>query len=157
MMRPSKLWVAAVLGMIVLGGGLAGCAAMKGESEKAAGPSLYRRLGGREGIRGVVDEFVANVVADPRVRGRFTALKPGDVEKLKTNLSDQICEATGGPCSYLGRDMKTVHTGMGITEEEWNATVEALVKALDKKGAGAKEKQELLALLGPMKGDIVGR
>jgi hemoglobin len=77
------------------------------------------------------------------------------VEKLKTNLADQICEATGGPCAYLGRDMKAVHQGMRITDAEWNATVEALVKALDKHKVGDKEKGELLALLGPMKRDIV--
>jgi hemoglobin len=53
--------------------------------------------------------------------------------------------------------MKATHTGMGITEAEWNATVEDLVKALDKHKIGAKEKSELLGLLGPMKGDIVGR
>src|SRR5881409_1157457 len=119
-------------------------------------PSLYQRLGGREGIRGVVDEFVAVVVADDRVKGRFAGLNPAAVEKLKTNLSDQICEAAGGPCSYLGRDMKDTHKGMNITEAEWNATVEALVKALDKYKVGEREKKELLAALGPMKADIVG-
>lgn len=122
-----------------------------------APPSLYRRLGGREGIAGVVGDFTANAVADDRIKNRFTGLTPAAVEKLKTNLADQICEATGGPCSYLGRDMKTTHRGMNITEVEWNATVEALVKALDKNKVPAKEKGELLAILGPMKGTIVGQ
>jgi hemoglobin len=119
--------------------------------------SLYQRLGGREGIAVVVDDFVANVVADNRINARFKALKPPEVFKLKTNLSDQICDATGGPCSYLGKDMKTAHKGMNVTEAEWNATVEALSKALDKHKVGAKEKQELLGALGPMKKDIVGQ
>ena len=106
---------------------LGACASM--QSEPAAGPSLYKRLGGREGIRGVVDDFVAFLVADPRVKDRFTKLTPAQVEKLKTNASDQICDATGGPCSYLGKDMKAAHTGMNITEVDWNATVEDLIKA----------------------------
>jgi hemoglobin len=130
-------------------------------------PTLYQRLqvrdgtgtlrGGRDAIALIVDAFVANVVADNRVKARFTSLQPPAVARLKANLSDQICEATGGPCSYLGRDMKTVHKGMAITEAEWNATVEALVKALDTYRVPANEKNELLAALGPMKKDIVGQ
>ena len=91
------------------------------------------------------------------MNARFKDLKPPEVEKLKSNLADQICEATGGPCSYLGKDMKTTHKGMKITEAEWNATVENLVKALDKHKVDAKDKQELLGALGPMKKDIVGQ
>jgi hemoglobin len=120
-------------------------------------PSLYRRLGGREGIAIVVADFVGFTVADDRVNARFKAMKPPEVEKLKSNLSDQICEATGGPCSYLGRDMKTSHKGMQISDAEWNACVENLGKALDKNKVGAAEKTELIGALGPMKPDIVGQ
>ena len=120
-------------------------------------PTLYKRLGGREGIRGVVDDFVAFLVADPRVKDRFTKLTPAQVEKLKTNASDQICDATGGPCSYLGKDMKAAHTGMNITEADWSATVEDLIKALDKRNVAKKDQQELIGLLAPMKKDIVGQ
>jgi len=120
-------------------------------------PSLYKRLGGRDGIALVVDDFIANMVADPRVNARFQGMQPPAVFRLKSNLSDQICDAAGGPCSYLGRDMKTTHQGMNVSEVEWNATVENLTKALDKHGVGAREKSELLGLLGPMKGEIVGQ
>ena len=120
-------------------------------------PTLYKRLGGREGIAIVVGDFVTNMAGDSRVSARFKDMKPADVEKLKSNLSDQICDATGGPCSYLGRDMKTVHKGMKITDAEWSATVENLSKALDKNKVDAKDKSELLGMLGPMKADIVGQ
>ena len=120
-------------------------------------PSLCKRLGGRDGIALVVDDFVANMVADPRVNNRFQGMPPPAVFKLRSNLADQICDATGGPCSYLGRDMKATHRGMQITDGEWDATVENLVRALDKHKVGAKEKSELLGLLGPMKGEIVGQ
>jgi hemoglobin len=134
---------------------LGACASM--EAKPAAGPSLYRRLGGREGIAIVVNDFTANMAADPRVNTRFKDAKPADLERFKSNLADQICEASGGPCSYLGKDMKTAHANMRITEGEWNATVENLVKALDKNNVNAQAKQELLGLLGPMKKDIVGQ
>lgn len=142
-----KGWV-----VIVLAVALTACATMADK-----GPSLYDRLGGRHPIALVVDDFVANVVADGRVNARFKSLKPAEVSKFKSNLSDQICQATGGPCSYVGKSMKESHTGMKITDAEWNATVEALVKALDKHKVPAKEKSELLAILGPLKGDIVGQ
>jgi len=125
--------------------------------EMPSGPTLYQRLGGRDALKGVVDDFVANLVADSRVSGRFKGLQPAAVSKLQTNLADQICDATGGPCAYLGRDMKTTHAGMGITDAEWSATVEDLVKSLNKFNVPVKDQQELLAILGPMKKDIVGQ
>src|SRR5262245_29149114 len=120
-------------------------------------PTLYKRLRGREGISNVVGDFVANMAADSRVNARFKDMKGPELEKLKSNLADQICDATGGPCAYVGRDMKTAHKGMQITEAEWNATVENLVKALDKNNVGAQAKGELLGALAPMKADIVGQ
>jgi hemoglobin len=135
--------------------GMYGCATMGDQA--ATAPSLYKRLGGREGIALVVGDFVGNMAADPRVNARFKDIKGPELEKLKSNLADQICDAAGGPCSYLGRDMKTTHKGMKITEAEWTATVENLGKALDKHKVPAKEKQELVGLLAPMKGDIVNQ
>jgi len=139
----------AVLAMAVV----VGCASTETQSE----PTLYKRLGGRDGIALVVGDFVTNMANDPRVNARFKDMKPPDVEKLKSHLADQICDATGGPCSYLGRDMKAAHKGMNISEAEWNATVENLVKALDKNKVGEREQKQLLAALGPMKSDIVGQ
>ena len=126
-------------------------------TSQEAAPSLYKRLGGREGIATVVNDFTANMAADARVNARFKDMKGPDIEKFKSNIADQICDATGGPCSYLGKDMKTAHKDMRITEAEWNATVENLVKALDKNNVPAQAKQELLGALGPMKKDIVGQ
>ena len=140
------------LAMLIAALNLAACATM-GDPP----PTLYRRLGGREGISIVVADFVTTMSGDSRVNARFKDMKGPDIEKLKSNLSDQICDATGGPCSYLGRDMKTAHTGMKISEAEWNATVENLVKAMDKSKVGPAEKSELLGALGPMKADIVGQ
>ena len=147
-----KRWLQWGMVLMMLTVTLGACATMS-EPE----PTLYKRLGGREGIRGVVDDFVAFLVADPRVKDRFTKLTPAQVEKLKTNASDQICDATGGPCSYLGKDMKAAHTGMNITEADWSATVEDLIKALDKRNVAKKDQQELIGLLAPMKKDIVGQ
>jgi hemoglobin len=142
-----------MLALLIATLSLAACATMGGDPP----PTLYKRLGGREGIALVVADFVTNMAGDSRVNARFKDMKGPEIEKLKSNISDQICDATGGPCSYVGRDMKTTHKGMKITEAEWNATVENLVKAMDKHKVGAKEKSDLLGALAPMKADIVGQ
>jgi len=113
---------------------------------------LYERLGGRDAIVAVVDDFVANVAADDRINGFFAKT---DIANLKRLLVEQICAGSGGPCSYSGRDMKSAHRGMGVRDAHFTALVGDLVKTLDKFKVPAKEKGELLAVLGPMKGDIV--
>jgi hemoglobin len=116
--------------------------------------SLYARLGGKPAITAVVDDFVGNVAGDARINRRFAKT---DIPHLKASLVDQLCAGTGGPCQYTGPDMKTAHKGMRVRDEEWNALVEDLVKSLDKFKVPEKEKGELLAILGPMKPDIVGQ
>jgi hemoglobin len=127
-----------------------------GETQKNAAKgktkSLYDRLGGKAAITAVVDEFVARVAADMRINAFFAHT---DIAKLKMNLVNQICEASGGPCKYTGRSMKEAHMGMGVATADFNALVEDLVGALDKFKVGEKEKGELLGVLGPMKSDIV--
>src|SRR5262245_30276995 len=100
-----------------------------GGTTTTQGPTLYDRLGKKDAIVAVVDDFVANVGADARINGFF---KNADIPKLKTSLVDQICEATGGPCKYTGKDMKTAHTGMGVKDADFTALVEDLKKSLDK-------------------------
>ena len=114
---------------------------------------LYDRLGGKPAITAVVDDFIGNVAGDARINNRFAKT---DIPHLKAMLIDQICAGTGGPCKYAGRDMATAHEGMNIRSEEFDALVEDLVKSLDKFKVPAREKGELLGLLGPMKGAIVG-
>ncbi len=129
----------------------------EGKVKMPGDKSLYDRLGGKKAITAVVDDFVANVAADARIN-KFFALAASDPKRMATfkeKLVDQICQAGGGPCKYAGKSMKEAHAGMGISTADFNALVEDLVKALDKLKVGEKEKNELLSVLGPMKGDIV--
>jgi len=121
--------------------------------------SLYDRLGGKTAIVAVVDEFVANCAADARIN-KFFAATAADKNRLatfKNNLVDQICEAAGGPCKYQGKDMKSAHAGLGISNADFNALVEDLTKALDKFKVGKTEQDQLLGVLGPMRPQIVER
>jgi hemoglobin len=119
--------------------------------------TLYQRLGGKKAITAVVDEFVGRVAGDARINGFFkdTAADPARLASFKMKLVDQICQASGGPCKYTGKDMKSAHAGMGVSSGDFSALVEDLVGALDKFKVGEKEKGELLGALGPMKSDIV--
>jgi hemoglobin len=150
---PSPLRRTFVIAACAAAFALSACQSMKMDST-APQKSLYDRLGGQPAITAVVDDFVGNVAADNRINGFFART---DIPKLKKNLIDQICAGTGGPCTYTGRDMKTAHKGMNITDAQFNALVEDLVKALDKFKVPEKEKGELLAILGPMKPQIVGQ
>jgi len=114
--------------------------------------SLYERLGGLEAITSVVDSFVARCADDNRINGKFERT---DITRLKKMLVDQVCEATGGPCSYTGRDMRQTHDGMGVTAGEFDALVEDLVLTLGEFDVPRAEQTELLGLLAPMRGDIV--
>lgn len=121
-------------------------------SSFAAERSLYDRLGGQGAIQAVVTKFISNVGGDKRINGYF---KTTDLKNLNKLLVEQVCMATGGPCTYSGRDMKTTHQGMKVTTAAFNALVEDLVSALDTFNVQKKEKDELLGILGPMKSDIV--
>ena len=114
--------------------------------------SLYDRLGGLDAITAVVDSFVARCAGDDRINGKFGRT---DVPRLKKMLVDQVCEATGGPCTYTGRDMRETHDGMGVTAGEFDALVHDLVATLNEFGVPTAEQDELLGLLGPMREDIV--
>ncbi|MGE0133325.1 MAG: group 1 truncated hemoglobin [Blastocatellales bacterium] len=114
--------------------------------------SLYERLGGKDAISAVVDDFAQNVLGDARINKKFAKSDPA---RLVTNLKAFVCMATGGPCKYTGLDMKTSHKNMGVTAGEFNALVEDLVKTLDKFKVPDAEKNELLGALAKLKGDIV--
>jgi len=151
-----KSLVAITIAMAVMLGCI-GTAMATGQGAMAKQKSLYSRLGGKKAITAVVNEFVGIVAGDARINKFFadTVKDPKRVEKLKTNLVDQICQASGGPCKYKGKDMKTAHQGMGIDDAAFNALVEDLVAALNKFNVGETEKNELLGALGPMKSQIV--
>lgn len=126
-------------------------------ADPAPAASLYERLGGKPAIEVVIDKFLANVVADARINKFFAGLDGAAVAKLRGHLVDQVCSATGGDCQYTGRSMKESHTGMNLTDDHFTAIVEDLIAALDDAGVKPADKDELLGILGGLKGDIVGQ
>ena len=114
--------------------------------------SLYGRLGGENAIGAVVDDFVARCAQDARINKKFART---DIPRLKKMLVDQVTQATGGPATYTGREMIETHKGMGVTAGEFDALVGDLVATLNQFDVPTVEQDELLAILGPMRSEIV--
>jgi len=147
---PLSIAVAACGGAAGNGGAPAAPAAARAAR---VGETLYDRLGRRDAIAAVVHDLVATRVAqDTRIKAYFRNL---DGEALEAKLVDQLCEASGGPCKYTGKDMTTVHAGMGVTEADFRALIEDLQASLDHFHVPLREQKELLALLAPMHDAIV--
>lgn len=132
---------------------LVGCNTMEQTSRSTiTDKSLYERLGGKPAITAVVEDFVGRVSADDRINGKFADT---DIPRLKRLLVEQICQASGGPCTYTGRSMKATHAGMGVSNADFTALVGDLVATLNTFNVPEREKNELLGALGPMQKDIV--
>jgi len=125
------------------------------QSQAPGSPSLYKRVGGYDAISTVTDDFIGRLAGDKQLERFFGGVSADSQKKLRQHVVNQLCEATGGPCIYTGRTMKTSHTGLGISENDWQLAVKHLVATLDKFKVPEKEKGELLAIASSLKADIV--
>lgn len=128
---------------------------MMNSNQAAQEKSLYQRVGGYDAIAAVVDDFVARLVGDKQFVRFFDGHSTDSLKRIRQHIVDQFCAAAGGPCLYVGRDMKTSHQGLGITEAQWDAAAKHLIATLDKFKVPAKEKDELVAFVTSLKKDIV--
>ena len=121
--------------------------------EKSA-RSLYERIGRYDAIAGIVDEYLKGVRGDPRFT-RFTGRGADSLKRAKQLLKDQLCAMSGGPCTYVGRDMKTAHGGLAISDAEWAISQKHMASALDRMRLASPEKQEFLAMVDSLRPQIV--
>jgi len=119
---------------------------------KPADDSVYRAWGGKPGIRAVMEDFVPRLEADPRI-GRF--FRKEGRERLITQLTEQLCQESGGPCTYQGAPMGPVHRGMDISKGDFNALVAVLQQSMDAKGIPFSAQNGMLARLAPMHREII--
>ncbi len=114
--------------------------------------SLYRAFGGHDGLERVVGDMYANINADDRIKDFF---EPAKEPHTKAMLVEQLCQITGGGCTYSGKDMEKVHREMGITRADFDALVEDLQKAMTKNHIPIAAQNQLLAALAPQNRVIV--
>ncbi len=145
-----SIWKVIIVGICL--GLLVTCSLRNDDEDSTDGSTLYERLGGEEAIAAVVKDMTARVAADDRINQFFAKT---NIPKFERLLAEHLCLLTGGGCRYTGRDMFTLHQGMGITEDDFNALVENLVATLDSFQVPEAEKAELLQILGGLKTNIV--
>jgi hemoglobin len=114
--------------------------------------SLYERLGGIEAITAVARAFEDRALKDDRINQKFARTS---LDRLTKEFIDQLCQDTGGPCTYTGLNMRPAHTNMGVTSGEFDAFMDDLIAALDRFSVGKAERDELLNLLRPLRAEIV--
>ncbi len=113
---------------------------------------LFDNLGGAPVLHAAVDRFADIVEADNRINFTFAET---DLPRFKQLLYEQLCQLSGGPCRYTGRDMRTAHAKLHITNAQFNALAEDLYRALDRAGVPYRQQNKLMALLAPMQRQIV--
>lgn len=136
---------------------LGACAAMSRPAPPPSNLSLYQRLGGFEAIAAVTDDFLGRATTDPRIAPYFKGLETRDLQRVRQHVVDQLCTATGGPCLYPGRDMKSVHAEMEINGDIWNAFTGHLNTTMDRFKVADRERNELAAIVASLRPQIVNR
>ncbi|MEQ6885356.1 group 1 truncated hemoglobin [Salicola sp. Rm-C-2C1-2] len=113
---------------------------------------VYQALGERSGIETIVKDLLGRIANDERLAAQFKSI---DVRRFHRNLSDQLCQLSGGPCRYGGDDMRSIHAGIGVTDTQFNALAEQLVRAMEEEGVPTWAQNRLLERLVPLHEDIV--
>lgn len=119
---------------------------------QAGDDALFQGLGGKPGIKKIVDTLIPLVLADARINESFTDI---DMKNLALRLEEQFCMLSGGPCEYKGKEMGEIHDGLNITNAQFNALAEDLQVAMDKVGIASRVQNKLIARLAPMQRTIV--
>ena len=133
---------------------LTACAGMQHSAAPPAKDAFYRELGGTDGITQVVDAFFRRLNADARINTLFRNVDHDDLRRL---VIEQLCEATGGPCKYTGRSMEESHSGLNLSNADFDAFVEDLKAGMTDAKVPHASQQKLIGMLAPMRPDIVGK
>jgi hemoglobin len=121
---------------------------------------LYERIDGLQGITVMVDDFIDHLVVNETLNKNpaiDAGRKRSPAPYLKFQVSQLVCEATGGPCKYIGKGMKESHVHLNISEQEWGIMAGEFKKSLDTFKVPAAEQKELFDIVGKTRADIVTR
>jgi hemoglobin len=123
--------------------------------QATATPTLYQRLGGYDVVAAFTDQWLGLVLGDPALSPYFRGMSNDTKGRARQLIVDFIAASTGGPTIYTGRDMKTLHEGLGISREEYDALLQHAKTTLDAVGVGARERDDVLSWMASLEGDMV--
>ena len=152
-LRAARHWALLALSTLAF----TACASVGHGAAAPASATLYARLGGIDALAAVVDDFLGREMQDTRIEPFFRGLEQKDMRRTRQHLVDLLCNATGGPCYYPGRDMKSVHAQFEITPEVWNAFTGHFNETLAKFKVGERERNEVAAIVQSLRPDIVNK
>jgi hemoglobin len=115
---------------------------------------LYRDFGGQPGIERLIDGLLDNIARDDRI---FPIFREANIDRLRSKLIEKFCSLTGGPCEYTGASIIEAHSGLNITEAQFNALVEDLIDAMEAQNVPVSAQNRLLAILAPMRPQVIHR
>jgi hemoglobin len=118
-------------------------------------PSLYLRLGGYDALAAFVDDLLLRATSDPQIGVYWKGTSRDSLRRARQLALDFLCASMGGPAIYVGRGMKTLHQGMGISDADWEILMQHSRKTLDDLGIAEPEGKEVLSFLEGLKADIV--
>jgi hemoglobin len=127
------------------------------ESARADQPSLYKRLGGYDAIAAVTDEFLGRLTGDEQIKRFFVGFSTDSKMRIRQLIVDLVCQQTGGPCHYTGRELRTAHAGAGITKADWDRSVVVFGEVLAKFKVPEAEQKELAGLIVPLEKAVVDK
>ena len=125
--------------------------------QATAAQSLYQRLGGYDVIAAFADQWLGLALDDPLLAPYFRGMSNDTKGKARQLIVDFIAASTGGPTIYTGRDMKTLHEGLGISRGEYDAIMRHAATTLQALGIGAQAKDDVLAWMVSLEGDMIER
>lgn len=131
--------------------------APRAEPATAVAPAsdrLYRDFGGQPGIERLIDGLLDNIARDDRI---FPLFREANIDRLRAKLIEKFCSLTGGPCEYTGAPIIEAHSGLKITEAQFNALVEDLIDAMEAQRVPVSAQNRLLAILAPMRPQVIHR
>src|SRR5579872_3207877 len=134
--------------------GAANLPAARAQMADPAAPSLYKQLGGYDGIAAIGDDFIKRLAGDPRFTKFFVGVSDAHKARIRQMFVDLLCAKTGGPCIYVGMDMKTSHQGLHITPADFDASAQLFKQSLDKYSVPAAAQQQLFQIVGALKPDV---
>ena len=146
-----------VLALAVLAAALCVPAALASSQDQPAPAktTLYQRMGGYDNLAGIVGDFLKQLGEDHAFDRFGQGRGKNSLERARQLIVDQVCSLTGGPCIYIGRDMKTAHQGLKITQAEWEAAGNHLKASLTKYKVAAADQDEFMGLIEKLRPDIV--
>jgi len=116
--------------------------------------SLYQRLGGETRVRKIVNDILDKNLSNPLIGHHFRSI---DMNKLKQLVFEFFSMGTGGPHHYTGRDMRSSHANLNITEQDFEIANEDTLAAMEENGVSEEDKKEIISILNSMKSDVVTR